>query len=173
MDLFGIKMLQIIKGQCTQGFIGVQCEISLFSTSTSFTTSSVIVTTSQKTSNIISTPTTISTISTTLSSTTSAPIPCPTNVQNICQNGAQCLISTNGYFCKCTNGFTGIFCNILSTTSYPTTLSTLPPTGFQYCPPNMARICQNNSTCIFSNQTNISICKCQPPYSGLFRFIRI
>jgi hypothetical protein len=155
-----------MEGQCTQGFIGIQCEISLFSTSTPFTTSPLIVTTSQKTSNIITTPTTVST--STLSTATSAPMPCPANVQNICQNGATCLLSSNGYFCKCINGFTGIFCNIVSTTTYPTTLSTLPPNGFQSCPPNMARICQNNSTCIFSNQSNVSLCKCQLPYFGLF-----
>ena len=160
------------KCQCTAGFYGTFCEISNISTLTTKTD-----TTSKFT---------ILTTTTTSITTTK---PCPSNIANICQNNALCIININGYFCKCINGYSGIFCNIspfsndtttnfkkLTTTSTTTTtisssISLAKTTNSailnQICPPALANLCQNNSTCIYTNQMNVTLCRCLPSFSGL------
>jgi hypothetical protein len=155
------------KCQCATGFYGTFCEISNISTLTT------------KTDTRISKLTILTTTSTSITTTK----PCPSNIANICQNNASCIININGYFCKCINGYSGIFCNILpfsngttitnfkkltTTTTISLTKTTNSVSLDQSCPPSLANLCKNNSTCIYSNQMNSSLCRCLPSFSGLY-----
>ena len=152
------------------------CEYSNMTTST---LSSISIPATSFPTVSVSTRTTTKLVQTTL--TAFKAIPCPSNIANICQNNASCMVSSNGYFCSCVNGFTGIFCNILPNSQIVTTMTTTTTTSssaltdttttgvlFQNCPLSVSKICQNNSTCVYSNQTNNSKCLCRPGYSGTF-----
>ncbi|XP_038067293.1 sushi, von Willebrand factor type A, EGF and pentraxin domain-containing protein 1-like isoform X2 [Patiria miniata] len=57
-----------------------------------------------------------------------------------CENGATCIDTIDWYECRCTPGYTGIYCDVYSpaTTPGPTTVDDSPP-EFRPCPADIAR----------------------------------
>lgn len=89
-----------------------------------------------------------------------------------CLNGGECVQPDPNlfiFYCKCSQGFTGVFCEIQSdpTAKIKTTTTTSAVNSQLKACPSEYTVCQNNGNCLFTDAGSI-LCNCPLPYTGAF-----